>query len=64
MSTVDPARRNSLTNLIRQAHRDLQRAREDGDELSAERNERRMNALLDQLVALSSGRSRWGPYAA
>jgi hypothetical protein len=41
-----------LTIQISVARRELQRARCDGDIDAAERAERRMNALLDQLITL------------
>lgn len=47
-------RTRSLTTQITQARRELQRARCDADELAAARAERRMNALLDQLLALGT----------
>lgn len=45
-------RTRSLTTLIAQARREQQRAGFDSDQQAAERAERRMNALLDQLLAL------------
>lgn len=45
-------RTRSLTTLIAQARREQQRARFDSDQQAADRAERRMNALLDQLLAL------------
>lgn len=45
-------RTRSLTTLIAQARREQQRATFDSDQQAAERAERRMNALLDQLLTL------------
>lgn len=47
-------RTRSLTTQITQARRELQRARRDRDNPAADRAERRMNALLDQLLALGT----------